>query len=611
LNPEHLRAFLWLRWRLRVNQLTRGGIVNVVLLAFVTVSSVLLAVVLFIVGFLVGLLLLPQASPVVLTFVWDGLVFLFLFGWMIGLLQELQRPDVLSLDKFLHLPVSLLGAFLVNYVSSLLSFSMLVFGSAMVGLTLGLVFGMGPAMVLLFPLLAAFVLMVTALTYQFQGWLASLMVNPRRRRTVIVVVTASFILMCQLPNLVNLLRPWKDQADETTARLKEEQAEIQRAWSAKEITAEEYQQRQEALRRGYMAQKYEANLRTWHQGVETGRFLNVVLPPGWLPAGAMGLAEGHVLTALLGTVGLTLIGTASLWRAYGTTVRLYKGELSGEKRAPPAGAPPAKRGKPPPNLLEKELPWLSEQASAVALGAFRSLLRAPEGKMLLLPPAILVVVFGSILLAHQIEWPETVLPLLAFGAMSLILLTLIGIAGNQFGFDRGGFRVFVLSPAPRRDILLGKNLAIAPITLALGLGQTAILEVLYPMRFDHFLAVVPEFLSMHLLYCLLANLLSIFAPMHIAPGSFKPTSPKLIPQLFQVFFLFLLPFVLMPALLPLGVELLVEWLGGVRGLPICLALSLVECLAVVFFYRLVLPWQGRLLQVREQRILELVTTKAE
>ena len=31
--------------------------------------------------------------------------------------------------------------------------------------------------------LAAFVFALTALTYQFQGWLAALMSNPRRRRT--------------------------------------------------------------------------------------------------------------------------------------------------------------------------------------------------------------------------------------------------------------------------------------------------------------------------------------------------------------------------------------------------------------------------------------------
>ena len=46
-------------------------------------------------------------------------------------------------------------------------------------------------------LLAAFLLMVTALTYQFQGWLAALMSNPRRRRTVIMVMTVIFVLIVQ------------------------------------------------------------------------------------------------------------------------------------------------------------------------------------------------------------------------------------------------------------------------------------------------------------------------------------------------------------------------------------------------------------------------------
>ena len=49
---------------------------------------------------------------------------------------------------------------------------------------------------------------------------------------------------------------------------------------------------------------------------EIAWYANATAPPGWLPFGAMTLAEGNVLPALLGTVGLTLIGAASLWRAY-------------------------------------------------------------------------------------------------------------------------------------------------------------------------------------------------------------------------------------------------------------------------------------------------------
>ena len=93
--------------------------------------------------------------------------------------------------------MSIKGAFLINYLSSLVSLNMVVFLPAMVGLSLGLAFGRGPAMLILLPLVGAFLLMVTALTYQFQGWLASLMVNQRRRRTIIVLVTMAFVLLCQ------------------------------------------------------------------------------------------------------------------------------------------------------------------------------------------------------------------------------------------------------------------------------------------------------------------------------------------------------------------------------------------------------------------------------
>ena len=55
---------------------------------------------------------------------WDGIVLAFLFIWMIGLITELQRTEALSLDKFLHLPVSPIGAFLINYLSSLFSVSL-------------------------------------------------------------------------------------------------------------------------------------------------------------------------------------------------------------------------------------------------------------------------------------------------------------------------------------------------------------------------------------------------------------------------------------------------------------------------------------------------------
>src|SRR5439155_1669800 len=76
--------------------------------------------------------------------------------------------------------------------------------------------------------------------------------------------------------------------------------------------------------------------------------------------------------------------------------------------------------------------------------------------------------------------------------LAMILLTLSQCVGNQFGFDRGGFRALVLSGAPHRDILMGKNLAAAPLALALAALVLVVLQVLAPLRLDHALAFVPQ-----------------------------------------------------------------------------------------------------------------------
>jgi hypothetical protein len=638
-NRHHLQAFLWLRWRLLINQLRRGGAANAVILTLLAAGAVALGAALFVGFFLLGLFVLRDASAGAHLYVWDGLIVAFLFSWTTGLFVDLQRSEVLSLEKFLHLPVSLKGAFLVNYLSSLVSLSLTVFLPGMVALGLALVIARGPALLLVLPLLAAFLLMVTAVTYQFQGWLASLMANKRRRRTVIVVAVTAFILTCQLPNLFNLLvlQPWiSSQRDELVQSHMSPIVDTQyerrhvlvstsavlglmqrdgRPWNAlvsvaaAETTTRKYVDTQS----GNRARAKELNRQTLQQAERTARLLNLLLPPGWLPLGAMALAEGDVLPALLGTLGLTLIGTLSLWRSYRTTVRLYQGDFSAGKRAPAAAPPPAQAGKPSVRLLEKHLPWLSEQASAIALGGFRSLTRAPEAKMMLLTPIILVLVFGSMVLTRRTDTQEqaVVPPLLAFGAMATILFSMIQLVGNQFGFDRSGFRVFVLSAAPRRDILLGKNLAAAPLAFGLGAVMLALVQAIYRMRLDYFLAALPQSVSMYLLFCLLANWLSIFAPMPVASGAFKPANPKGIPLLLHLVFVFLFPLALVPTLLPLGAEFVLARLGWVQGAPICLVLSLVECVAVVYLYRLVLTWQGDVLHAREQRILEIVTTKAE
>jgi hypothetical protein len=309
------------------------------------------------------------------------------------------------------------------------------------------------------------------------------------------------------------------------------------------------------------------------------------------------------------------IAAASLRRSYVTTLRLYRGDFANDRpkarrkdstlvtetTAAPASV----------TFLEKRLPRLSEEASAVTLASFRSLMRAPEARILFLSPVFMLLIFGSVFMRGNATPPELLRPLIATGGIAMILLILSQLAGNQFGFDRNGFRTYVLSPALRRDILIGKNLALAPIALGLTSIPVLIVQVAYPMRIDHFIATLIQTIPMYFVFCVVENLLSMLAPMPVAPGSLKPSKPKGIQVLIHLAFFFLFPIALSPTLIPLGLEFLLNWSGWSTWFPVFLAVVLAECIAVAALYPALLDWQGGVLQRRERQILEVVTSKTE
>jgi ABC-2 type transport system permease protein len=613
----HLQAFLWLRWRLMANHWRRAGALNAILMMIVVVGLLAMAVPLFAGCLAIGIYAFPKATPAHLLYAWDAMALGFVFFWGIGLMAELQRTETLSLSKFLHLPVSVTAAFLINYLSSLLSLTLVVFLPIMLGFGLALVTTKGPLLLVVAPLTAAFLLMVTSLTYQFQGWLATLMGNPRRRRTIIVMMTFVFVLLSQLPSLMTFWGPFRHF--EQSHLLVEELNELSRDAQAGKIdNAELLRQQTEAIEKDKLA-----NEEASREGAETLQhaaiWLNRILPIGWLPLGVMSAAEGNALPAALGFCGMTLIGGASLRRAYRTTIAIYQGQSTGRQtrahKASVVTAPkivsPAIAGQRRAAMLETRLPGLSDPVAAIALGGLKSLIRAPESKIMLMTPVLLTIFFGSAIFKLPSDLPASVRALLGYAAIGMALFGSLGMVANLFGFDRDGFRVFVLSAVPRRDILLGKNLAFTPLVLGMAAVMLIAVQIIRPLRWDHFLAMAPQAVSMFLLFCMLANLLSIYTPMHIAAGSLKPTQVKLLPVLLQMVMMFLLfPLLEAPTLLPLAIEAVLESQGWTGGAPICLLLTLALCAVVMFVYRLVLQWQGQLLQRREQIILETVTNRA-
>jgi ABC-2 type transport system permease protein len=584
-NWDQLKTILWLRWRLARNQLTRGKGVGAVIAIIIAVGACVLGALSGVGGLLGGIFGLAVAKPVVLWTVWCVVTMAFLFFWMIGLLQEIQRSETIDLQRLLHLPVALGQMFVINYIASLFAISLVIAVPAMMGLALGLTISRGPAMLLLAPLALGLIFTVTAWTYCLRGWLAALMSNPRRRRNVTMAIVLAFILIGQAPNLyINVFH----RIDPPPPGATPEQAQH---WS------ESYKaSTQNQFNRVLSVQKY--------------------IPPLWLPAGAQALAEGRPWPALLGTLGFCAIGALGLRRAYQGTLRFYLGETGRKVTArtqpnqiPAAAAAPAKAGR---LLVERRLPAVPEQAAALALATFRSMLRAPEvkiawGSAFLMP----LLVGGSFLFRSTLKVPEAAKPFIATGSVAFSVFMLIQFFLNQFGFDRDGFRALVLSPVDRRLILLGKNLACLPVGVLGGLLLLVLSSARLHPPLLAFVAAGFQLAAILLLAGLIGNVCSILVPYRIQQGSMKPTKMPGLAIVTILLCQLLFPLAMAPAFLPPLAGFLWQQAGWPAAVPVNLILSALLAALLAFVYWQTLGPLGRLLQRRETRILSIVTVEVE
>lgn len=575
MNWDQLKTILWLRWRLIGNQSRRSRGLGMVVSILIGAAAVIFALISFTGGFLGAMFGLRDASPMAVWTVWLGCTVIFLLFWTIGLLTELQRSETIDLQKLMHLPVALGQMFVVNYLVSHFTLSIVIAVPAMLGLALGLVVARGFEMSLLVPLAAGMILMITAWTYCFRGWLATMMTNPRRRRTVIMCMTFMVILIGQGPNLYfNVFHRFNHHSN-------------QRANGAE-------------VRQDF------------------NKFLAIqkFIPPLWLPMGAQALAENNPAPALWGTLGCFAIGALGLRRAYRSTIRFYYGQIGGQSAAKIKSTGHKNIAMPPPkdrnDFLETRFPYVPEQANAIALATFRSLLRAPEVKMAWGTSFIMVVIAGTAVLFHApAHLSVTVKPFIATGTAVLSLFMLVQFFTNQFGFDRDGFRALILSPADRRFILLGKNLACLPPVLISGMLLLAFVSVRLQLSPLTVAATLLQLTTVFLIAGVGGNFVSIVAPHRIAPGTLRPTKMKLEVVLLMIVLQLLFTTVMAPVFLPALSELLWHHAGLPDFVPVNLFFSALLCGVMIIIYWQTLEPLGRLLQKRETKILETVTTEVE
>ncbi|MDE0040107.1 MAG: hypothetical protein OXU77_21495 [Gammaproteobacteria bacterium] len=566
-------AIIWpilrLAWKLSRRRWERQSPVLGGLAVLVTVIGIGSAVVAAVMAFVLGIALLPGAEPLVLMLVWDGVIALFLTLWFAGLLVQLQLGgESLALDKLLHMPISASSAFFVNFLGSQLRVSLIIFLGVMLGLAAASVAVLGPAHLVLFPLMLGLAAMALCVTHQFQSWLGRLFANKRRRGTVVAVAVLVFVVLVNLPALLN------------RSLLGDE------SWGMEQI----------------------------------GRWAlvaNAVFPPGWLALGAWGAAGNGVWISALATVGTFGLAVLSLRRSYRKTLgaialddrpgrRVKAAEDKTKPRKDPAAPTVGMVFAMPPGLgkmLDPIMRYIPDHSRAVAWVALRLWMRGPQGKMVLLSPLLLIMLY--LLIFRGVAQGDWATQFAVLAMLGLMIMMAFNLFSNLFGQDGGGFRAILLAGVSPTELLLGKNLALLPYALMIGSLIIALLQWVHPLPATHVLANIAQLFVLYLVGCMLGNSFSIRAPWPMSATSMGMRNATAASFLASFLILLLLFVFIAPLAIPLALERGLA--QGGSSIPLYLIFSLVELPVVAFVYRRLLRSKGRLLGTRMESVLVRVT----
>jgi hypothetical protein len=249
-----------------------------------------------------------------------------------------------------------------------------------------------------------------------------------------------------------------------------------------------------------------------------------------------------------------------------------------------------------------EIPLLPPELSAVVEKELRYLMRNAQVRTLTLAPLIVLVVRfmnrrrfgqGSPFSAEFLKYGEG---LMATVGVLYVFLILGGLFGNQFALDHAGMRTMILSPVDRKNILLGKNIAMSALALVFSGGLLLVNELVFgDISLSALLFTTLSCSIFVPLISVVGNSLSIRFPKRMKFGKRLNSS--------GVAGLLMIPTILALTLAPLAAtaagyvaqSLLIEYV----------TLAALAALAVTF-YLFVIDSQGDALQRRELEVLEAV-----
>jgi hypothetical protein len=255
-----------------------------------------------------------------------------------------------------------------------------------------------------------------------------------------------------------------------------------------------------------------------------------------------------------------------------------------------------------------QLPFLPPDLSAIVEKELRYALRNAQVRMMALMPLIIIVIrtvnrqrFSSAGRGFSTGFATYGSGLLLIGGLVYVFLILAGLSSNQFAFEEGGMRTFILSPVDRRKILLGKNIVLTLIALVFASALLILNFIIFQDTTPgNLLFLSLTFIIFAAISSTIGNWLSIRFPKRMKYGKRLNVS--------GVAGLFLIPQVILLMSFP-ALATLIGYLTS-SLLNEYLTLAAFTLLALVF-YSIMINWHGILLARREIEILDAVREPAD
>ena len=323
----------------------------------------------------------------------------------------------------------------------------------------------------------------------------------------------------------------------------------------------------------------------------------------WTPPGAAAVlfagAAASQFEYALAFILLTIYTVALIVGTYWIARRAALG-LGGNRRRKMAADPNVTV----PQYVGWQLPLLSSELSAIVEKELRYAFRNAQVRMMSLMPLVLIVVrlFNSNRMAnmrssaHAGEFMTYLSGLMATGGVLYVFLILGGLSANQFAFEEGGMRSYVLSPIDRRKILIGKNMAVTVVALVFSFALLTLnLIVFRDMSPGDLLFVSVSFVIFASIMAIYGNWVSIRFPKRMVFGKRMNVSG-------------VAGLLLIPMIIVLGAPPFLAAVAGYLSGSIYISYATLVLFAFisVLVYAIIINYQGRDLARREIDILEVV-----